>query len=112
MVAFIRIGQTDWTGNSGNTTFWHPRASVLGTYCDLGLLIKPNPDRESDTDAFLAERLFATFAAVRGLDVQDATDDEATEELVTASDDLKSSLGYSPITDVGLLAGSSKPRPP
>jgi hypothetical protein len=37
MVAFIRIGQTDWTGNSGNTTFWHaliPELSFPATQRD------------------------------------------------------------------------------
>ena len=95
----------------------------LEPYCDLGLLTKPDRDRyeyavtpslrtlvsawgsAADTEKFLHERFFATFAACRHLTVQAADDHEATEALVKAGEALKSSLGYSPITDVGLLAG-------
>jgi hypothetical protein len=96
----------------------------LEPYCDLGLLTKPNPDRYewqttdglhtlwgnwvslAETDRLLGERFFATFAAARGIVAEEATDEEATSALAAAGEVLKSSLGYSPITDVGLLAGA------
>jgi hypothetical protein len=96
----------------------------LEPYCDLGLLTKPNPDRYewqttdglrtlwenwgslAETDRFLDERFFAAFAAARGIAAEEATDEEATSALAAAGEALKSSLGYSPITDVGLLAGA------
>ena len=53
----------------------------------------------------LQEQFFATFAACRKSSVRPATDDEGQPDaLVKAGTALKSSLGYSPITDVGLLA--------
>jgi hypothetical protein len=95
----------------------------LEPYCDLYLFTKPDRERyeyattESlktfvdhwndlpDPDGFLQQRFFSTFAACRKLDVRPADDHEATRALVKAGETLKSSLGYSPITDVGLLAG-------
>jgi hypothetical protein len=95
----------------------------LEPYCDLGFLTKPDHNRygyqttdalrtllaawteAEGTDAFLQQRFFAAFAACRGLASRQASDAEATEALVDAGQALKSSLGYSPITDVGLLAG-------
>jgi len=95
----------------------------LEPFCDLGLFGKPDRDRYeykttdalrvlvnrwgsvADTDRLLYEQFFATLAMARGLQVHDAADDEATEALVEAGEALKSSLGYSPITDVGLFAG-------
>jgi hypothetical protein len=95
----------------------------LEPYCDLGFFTKPNRDRyeyqktdalralldawndAGDIGKFLAQRFFTTFAACRGLTARPADDSEATEALVQAGDKLKSSLGYTPITDVGLLAG-------
>lgn len=92
--------------------------------CDLGLLWKPNADgyeyqpthavqvlvdRWGDvarTEQFLHQRFFATLAACRGRPLQPATDDQATAALVRAGETLKSTLGYSPITDVALLAGT------
>jgi hypothetical protein len=96
----------------------------LEPYCDLGFLIKTDRNRyeyqttealrvlldswesAADTDKFLQERFFNTFGVSRGLNIHEADDDEATEALVHAGGTLKSSLGYSPITDVGLLAGT------
>jgi hypothetical protein len=96
----------------------------LEPFCDLGFLKKPNRDRyeynttnalqvlfdrfksQENAEEFLQRRFFETFAASRALRVSSANDEEATEALVNAGKDLKSSLGYSPITDVGLLAGS------
>jgi len=95
----------------------------LEPYCDLGFLAKPDRDRyeyqstealrmfvsqmegASSTDAFLQERFFTAFAAARGLTTTAADDADATQALAQAGQALKSSLGYSPITDVGLLAG-------
>ena len=97
----------------------------LEPYCDLGFLDKENRDRyeykttralkilinqwekEPDADRFLQEHFFSTFAASRGLKVRKAGKIQATKALVMAGDVLKSSLGYSPITDVGLIAGIS-----
>jgi hypothetical protein len=39
------------------------------------------------------------------LRVREASEEEAKSALLTAGQSLKSTLGYSPITDVGLLAG-------
>lgn len=96
----------------------------LEPFCDLGFLKKPNRDRyeynttnalqvlfdrfksQENTEEFLQQHFFETFAASHALRVNSASDSEATEALVNAGKDLKSSLGYSPITDVGLLAGS------
>ncbi len=95
----------------------------LEPYCDLGFLDKPDKDRfeyrvkkslrtflkqwekEADTDRFLQEDFFKSFAISRGIRFRSATEAEATEALVQAGETLRSSLGYSPITDVGLLAG-------
>lgn len=96
----------------------------LEPHCDLGLLQKPDKDRyeyqttpalkalleswqaAENTDAFLQQRFFGTFATYRGMAMRPASDAEATAELAQAGVSLKSSLGYSPITDVGLLAGA------
>jgi hypothetical protein len=96
----------------------------LEPYCDLGFLTKPDRDRfeyrltepvrdwigrweqAGSTDAFLQERFFSAFAALRGWTVQQADDEQAADALVAAGAALKSSLGYSPITDVALLAGT------
>lgn len=96
----------------------------LEPFCDLGFLGKPNIDRyeyqtteamrilvdrwqdPADTDNFLQENFFHTFSACRNIDAADADEDSALSALVRAGQDLKSSLGYSPITDVGLLAGA------
>lgn len=124
------------TKTSANVAKWKNRTYTGGSalqeavtvrlepYCDLGLLTKPNPDRFewqttdglrtlwdnwvslAETDGFLEERFFSTFAAARGIAAEEASDDEATAALAAAGADLKSSLGYSPITDVGLLAGA------
>jgi hypothetical protein len=95
----------------------------LEPYCDLGFLTKPNIDRYeyqvpdalrimvdrwqdlANTDRFLQDQFFNTFAACRNLRTRDADEAEAIEALVQAGQSLKSSLGYSPIMDVGLLAG-------
>ena len=96
----------------------------LEPFCDLGLLKKPNIDRYdyqtteglavlvdrwgevAKTDELLRHRFFETLAASRGRPLEEASDDEAIQALVEAGNRLKSSLGYSPITDVGLLAGT------
>lgn len=96
----------------------------LEPLCDLGLLSKPERERYSyrsedalgvlldrcnksvHVDEFLHAEFFATFAAMRKIQVSDATDDEVVTALVKAGETLRSSLGYSPITDVALLAGA------
>lgn len=96
----------------------------LEPYCDLGLLSKPSSEtyayqttkaalalveswgRFTDTDRLLQDGFFTAFAACRGYEAQPASDSEATDALVRAGAGLKSSLGYTPITDVGLLAGT------
>lgn len=95
----------------------------LEPLCDFGLLFKPDRERfayraedalrvcverwgePSKLDETLQTDFFATFAASRKMDVQDASEDEAIHALVNAGETLKSSLGYTPITDVALLAG-------
>lgn len=96
----------------------------LEPYCDLGFLAKPDRERYfyqttpalrtltaqcadfAESDQFLQEGFFATFAACRCFEAIPASDDEATEALARAGEALKSPLGYTPITDVGLLAGT------
>lgn len=108
-----------YTGSGAREEFIRVR---LEPYCDLGLLTKPDRHRFAyrvtpalrtlmtgwcdlgTTDDFLEQRFFATVARLHHLKVQ-ATDDEAKEALMDAGHTLKSTLGYSPITDVGLLAG-------
>jgi hypothetical protein len=57
------------------------------------------------TDDFLEQRFFTTLAGLNRLRVREAKDDEVKKTLLEAGHTLKSTLGYSPITDVGLLAG-------
>lgn len=96
----------------------------LEPYCDLGLLNKPNREkydyqtvkatrilvehtgRFADIDVFLQGGFFTAFADCRGIEAQPAGEGEATEALAQAGEALKSTLGYTPITDVGLLAGT------
>lgn len=95
----------------------------LEPYCDLGFLNKPDRDRfeyqttkaletltacwedATTTDKFLQERFFETLATCRGFRVRETSNGEAMEALEEAGQMLKSSLGYSPITEVALLAG-------
>lgn len=96
----------------------------LEPWCDLGLLSKPTREkydyqttqagrvlvehsgRVPDIDQFLQEGFFAAFAACRAIQAEPASDEEATHALAEAGKALKSTLGYTPITDVGLLAGT------
>lgn len=95
----------------------------LEPLCDLGLLSKPDRERfayraeealrvcaerwaePSRIDEALQTQFFATFAACRQMSVEDASEDAAVEAMVNAGETLKSTLGYTPITDVALLAG-------
>jgi hypothetical protein len=95
----------------------------LEPYCDLGLFTKPDRHRfvyritpalrilmtnwgdVESTDDFLETRFFSTMGRLRKMRVREATDEEAKKALLDAGRTLKSTLGYSPITDVGLLAG-------
>jgi len=95
----------------------------LEPFCDLGFFKKPRFDHYEyqttqalsilanrwdgvkNTEKFLQEAYFETFARAKGLHISRADESEAIEALVQAGDALKSSLGYTPITDVGLLAG-------
>jgi len=95
----------------------------LEPYCDLGLLTKPDRHRFSyrttaamrdmminwhgleATDEFLEGQFLSTLARVYKLKVREANDHEVKKALLDAGRALKSTLGYSPITDVGLLAG-------
>lgn len=96
----------------------------LEPYCDLGLLGKPTREKydyrfteaartllnrcgdHREIEKFLQGGFFAAFAACRQIDAEEASEAEATEALAKAGETLKSSLGYTPITDVGLLAGT------
>lgn len=95
----------------------------LEPLCDLGFLSKPERERYAyiagkpvatlvsrwqkagGIDKLLHEGFFAAFAACRGIKTRKATDGQATKALAEAGEALKSTLGYTPITDVGLLAG-------
>lgn len=92
-------------------------------YCDMGLFQKLDRNRFvykvtpglrklmnewhglEVTDEFLETRFFTTVGSLNKLKVREATDEEAKAALLDAGTALKSTLGYSPITDVGLLAG-------
>jgi len=96
----------------------------LEPYCDLGLLRKPNREkfeyeptdsaralmshygRAADIDAFLQNGFFEAIAASRGIKARPANDHEAIKALADAGHALKSTLGYTPLNDVGLLAGT------
>jgi hypothetical protein len=96
----------------------------LEPYCDLGLLRKPHREkfeyeptdsaralishysRAADIDAFLQNGFFEAIAACRGIEARPASDDEAIKALADAGQALKSTLGYTPLSDVGLLAGT------
>ena len=109
-----------YTGSGAREQFVRVR---LEPYCDLGLFTKRGKHRFAycvtpalrklmagwadleATDDFLEQRFFTTLAGLHGLKVREATDDGAKKALLDAGQTLKSTLGYSPITDVGLLAG-------
>jgi len=109
-----------YTGSGSREEFVRVR---LEPYCDLGLFTKPDPRRFAyrvtpglrnlmtnwygldATDEFLETRFFTTVGGLHKLKIQEATDDEAKTALLDAGQALKSTLGYSPITDIGLLAG-------
>lgn len=109
-----------YTGSGAREEFIRVR---LEPYCDLGLFTKPDRHRftytitpalrklitnwcgPDTTDDFLETRFFTTVANLNKLKGREATDDQAKAALLEAGQTLKSTLGYSPITDVGLLAG-------
>jgi len=111
-----------YTGSGSREEFIRVR---LEPYCDLGLFSKPERHRFSykvtpglrqlmngwsdleTTDDFLETRFFKTISSINRLRVREATDEEAKSSLLAAGESLKSTLGYSPITDIGLLAGVS-----
>jgi hypothetical protein len=115
----------EWQGKfySGGGAIQETIRVRLEPFSDLGLLRKPRAERYEyqitqalhrlmdrwgnvqDTGNFLQERYFNAFAAIRGINARPAEETEALEALVQAGEALKSSLGYTPITDVGLLAG-------
>ena len=95
----------------------------LEPFCDLGLFTKPDRHRFGyqltpgfrrlmanwsglDTDDFLGSRFFTTLGGIHSLKVEEASDDEARAALQDAGEKLKSTLGYSPILDCSLLAGT------
>ena len=96
----------------------------LEPYCDLGMFSKPVREKYdyqvtkaaralvehrsefANTGRFLQEGFFTALAASREIEARPASNSEAIDGLASAGEDLKSSLGYTPITDVGLLAGT------
>ena len=119
----VNIAKQQGKPYSGGGAREHYIRARLEPYCDLGLLSKPDksrlvyqvtpafrslmrnwPDLEA-TDVFLSERFFTSVGTLHGLQLRDAADDEARLALQRAGEQLKSILGYSPITDVALLAG-------
>ena len=109
-----------YTGSGSREEFIRVR---LEPYCDLGLFTKPDKHRFAyrvtpalrtlitnwhdleATDDFLEQRFFTTLAGLHRLKARKAKDDEVKKALLDAGQTLKSTLGYNPITDVGLLAG-------
>jgi hypothetical protein len=96
----------------------------LEPFCDLGFFTKPDRDRFTycasdrlrawaarwqqarNTDEFLRDCFFTSLAATRGLPTRPVDEELAIAALVAAGEELKSPLGYSPITDVALLAAA------
>lgn len=109
-----------YTGSGAREESIRPR---LEPYCDLGLFVKPERHRftytptpalvallsgwsgPERTDEFLREQFFSTLTAMHSLQAEPASLQVAREALRAAGDLLQSSLGYSPITDLALLAG-------
>lgn len=109
-----------YTGSGSREEFIRVR---LEPYCDLGLFDKLDRHRFvykvtpglrklmtnwyglDATDDFLETRFFTTVGSLNKLKVREATDEESKAAILDAGKALKSTLGYSPITDVGLLAG-------
>ncbi len=109
-----------YTGSGSREEFIRVR---LEPYCDLGLFSKPDRHRFSyritpelrklmtnwhdldTTDYFLETSFLTTVGNLNHLRVREATEEEAKIALLAAGHSLKSTLGYSPITDVALLAG-------
>jgi hypothetical protein len=109
-----------YTGGGAREEFIRVR---LEPYCDLRLFTKPDKHRFvyrvtpalrilmakwfdlEVTDDFLEQRFFNTLAGLHRLKAREAKDNEVKQALLDAGQTLKSTLGYSPITDVGLLAG-------
>lgn len=126
MLSKIAVNVAKWRGKpyTGSGAREEAIRVRLEPWCDLGLLSKPvrekydyqlsdasralveQGDRDDDIDEFLERGFFAAFAACRGMEARPAREREATEALAQAGDALKSTLGYTPITDVGLLAGT------
>ena len=126
MLGKIAVNVAKWKGKpyTGSGAREEAIRVRLEPCCDLGLLSKPAREKYAyqttkaahalvehcgkfaDSDKFLQEGFFSAFAACRGIDAQPASDSEATEALAQAGETLKSTLGYTPITDVGLLAGT------
>lgn len=91
-------------------------------FCDLRFLNKPDRFKfeytssnslkilveylsiSENPEIFLYNNFFSTFAKSKGWITKDAEDNDSIEFLVKAGQLLKSTLGFSPITDVGLLA--------
>ncbi len=109
-----------YTGSGSREEFIRVR---LEPYCDLGLFTKPDKHRFAyrvtpalrtlitnwhdleATDDFLEQRFFTTLAGLHRLKARKDKDDEVKKARLDAGQTLKSTRGYSPITDVGLLAG-------
>ncbi len=126
MLGKIAVNVAKWKGKpyTGSGAREEAIRVRLEPWCDLGLLSKPVREKYDyratdaaralvvrnsqfpDIDTFLQEGFFAAFAACRGIEAKPAGDAEATEALARAGEALKSTLGYTPITDVGLLAGT------
>lgn len=94
----------------------------LEPFCDLGLFTKADRHRFAykltpafhrlmadwpgldATDYFLENRFFTILAGLHGIQVTNATDEDARAALREAGAQLSSTLGYSPIKDTSLLA--------
>ena len=126
MLAKIATNVAKWKGKpyTGSGAREEAIRVRLEPYCDLGLLRKPNRekfeyeltdsvralvshyDKAADIDVFLQNGFFEAMAACRGMRVRPAKDEEAIKALAEAGQALKSTLGYTPLSDVGLLAGA------
>jgi hypothetical protein len=126
MLGKIAINIAKWKGKAytGGGAREEAIRVRLEPYCDLGLFRKPNREkfeyepthsaralishysRAADIDAFLQNGFFEAIASCRGIQARPANDDEAIKALADAGQTLKSTLGYTPLSDVGLLAGT------
>ena len=123
----IAVKIENWRGKAytGKGAFVEPITPRLEPYCDIGVFEKPDRAKyrygfskrgaifvkdmvAADSSMhFLSTKYFRSVAKLLGKRARQINDDvEIVERLYTASKSVQSALGYSPITDLGLLASA------